>query len=168
MRPLIVMARRQPARSRRPARPAATASTPRPARQPATVAIAPPRPDVVVDFNLRNGLLFVSVQNIGAASAYQVVTRFDQTFRGLGGRKDLTELALFRSLLFLPPGKRIRQLVDAADAYFQRHEPTRLTATITYADRDGRRYTDVIPHELEVYRDLAEPLSASGPERHRS
>ncbi len=127
-----------------------------------------PRPDVIVDFSLRHGLLFVSVQNIGAASAYQIVTRFDHPFRGLGGRKDLDRLALFRSLLFLPPGKRIRQLVDSADAYFQREEPTRLTATVTYADRDGRRYTDVIPHDLEVYRDLAEPLPAAIASRRRS
>ena len=162
------MARRQPARSPRPARSTTPTPAARAARQPPAVATAPPRPDVVVDFNLRNGLLFVTVHNIGAASAYQVVTRFDRTFRGLGGRKDLTALALFRSLLFLPPGKRIRQLVDTADAYFQRHEPTRLTATITYADRDGRRYTDVIPHDLEVYRDLAEPLPADTVQKRRS
>jgi hypothetical protein len=161
------MARSQPARSRRSARAAAPAPATRATRQPLPPA-AGPRPDVLVDFTLRNGLLFVTVQNIGGASAYQVVTRFDHPFRGLGGRRDLTELAVFRSLLFLPPGKRIRQLVDAADAYFQRREPTRLTATITYADRDGRRYTDVIPHDLEVYRDLAEALPADIAQRRRS
>lgn len=123
---------------------------------------------MVVDFSLRHGLLFVTIQNIGAASAYEVVTRFDHPFRGLGGRRNLTELALFRSLLFLPPGKRIRHLVDAADAYFQRGEPTRLTATISYADRNGRRYSDVIPHDLEVYRDLAEPLRPERPPQDRS
>ena len=87
------MARRQPARPRRAARAAAPAPVTRAARQPPAVATGP-RPDVLVDFNLRNGLLFVTVQNIGAGSAYQVVTRFDHPFRGLGGRKDLTELAL--------------------------------------------------------------------------
>ena len=161
------MARGQATRSHRSTRPAApTAATPAP-REPSPVDVGP-RPDVIVDFSLRHGLLFVTVHNIGAASAYQVVTRFDHPFRGLGGRKHIDGLALFRSLLFLPPGKRIRQLVDSADAYFQREEPTRLTATITYADREGRRYTDVIPHDLEVYRDLAEPLSADIAGRRRS
>ena len=161
------MARRPQARSRRSARAAAPAAATRVTPQPPAVQ-AGPRPDVVIDFSLRHGLLFVTIQNIGAASAYQVVTSFDHAFRGLGGRRDLTALALFRSLLFLPPGKRIRQLVDAAEAYFQRREPTRLTATVTYADRDGRRYSDVIPHDLEVYRDLAEPLPADLAPRRRS
>jgi hypothetical protein len=102
--------------------------------------------------------LFVILQNIGAASAYDVATRFDRPFRGLGGRKDVSALALFRSAPFLPPRKRIAQLVDALDAYFLRDEPTRLTATITYADREGRRYKETIPHDLEIYRDLTEAL----------
>ena len=149
------MARRSPRSTRSPEGPA-------PRRRP--TAAAPPevtpaptaRPDVIVDFSVDRGLLFVLVHNIGQASAYHVVTRFDRPFHGLAGQKDIAGLALFRSLLFLPPGKQITQLVDHVDAYFQREEPTRLTATITYADRAGRRYSEVIPHDLDIYRDLAQ------------
>ena len=136
--------------------------SPAPKRRAATSAASPGppaptvRPDVIVDFSVDRGLLFVLVHNIGAASAYRVVTRFDQTFHGLGGRKDLSRLALFKSLQFLPPGKQISQLVDHLDAYFQREEPTQLTATLTYSDRDGRRYKEVVPHDLSIYRDLAQ------------
>jgi hypothetical protein len=152
------MARRTASPARRPTgRPAprrrATASA---AEAPAAAPAL--RPDVIVDFSVDRGLLFVLVHNIGGAAAYQVVTRFDQPFHGLGGRKDLSRLALFKSLLFLPPGKQISQLVDHLDAYFHRDEPTLLTATLTYADRDGRRYKDVVPHDLSIYRDLVEPL----------
>ena len=150
------MARRSTSAPRRPSRPA-------PARRPGPVAapanLPAVRPDVIVDFLVDRGLLFVALHNIGGASAYEVVTRFDRPFHGLGGRKDLSRLALFRSLLFLPPGKQISQLVDHLDAYFQRDEPTRLTATITYVDRNGVRYKEVVPHNLEIYRDRAEPLS---------
>jgi hypothetical protein len=132
------------------------AANPTPGDGVATTPAPSARPDVIIDFSVDRGLLFVTLRNIGAASAFDVVTRFDRAFRGLGGEKDLSALALFRSLLFLPPGKQLTQLVDAADAYFARDEPTRLTATITYADRDGRRYSDVIPHDLTVYRDLAQ------------
>lgn len=128
-----------------------------------TTVVPPVRPDVFVDFSVHRGLLFVSVRNIGAASAYDVRTMFDQPFRGLGGRTDCSALALFHALRFLPPGKRIRHLVDTAGAYFQRKEPLHLTATLTYADREGRQFTDVIPHNLEVYRDLAAPLYADTP-----
>ena len=152
------MARRTPAATTRPTRRTAR-STRTSANTAAPAAADQPtptiRPDVIVDFSVDRGLLVVSLQNIGGASAYRIVTRFDRAFHGLGGNKDLSTLALFRSLLFLPPGKRISQLVDHADAYFQREEPTRLTATITYTDRDGRRYSEVIPHDLDIYRDLA-------------
>lgn len=116
------------------------------------------RPDVYVDFSLADGLLVVTLANIGDASAYDVAVRFDSPFHGLGGKTDIGAIALFHSLLFLPPAKRITQLVDHADAYFRRGEPLRLTATVGYADRDGRRFEERIAHDLAVYRDLVEPL----------
>jgi hypothetical protein len=127
---------------------------------PDTSAAAPTanRPDVYVDFTVERGLLFVVLRNIGAVSAYDVVTRFDRPFRGLGGRKDISRIALFQSLLFMPPGKQFTQLVDHLDAYFRRDEPTRMTISMTYADREGRRYAEVVPHDLDIYRDLDEIL----------
>jgi len=149
------MARRTPAATARPARRPATAAphTPDP---PAPLPAV--RPDVIVDFSVERGLLFVVLRNIGAASAYAVVTRFDQPFHGLGGTKDISTLALFRSLAFMPPGKQFTQLVDPVAAYFQRDEPARLTATLTYKDREGHRYSEEVPHDLAIYRDLAEAV----------
>lgn len=123
--------------------------------------VAAVRPDVIVDFTVERGLLFIVLRNIGAASAYKVVTRFDQPFWGLGGTRDLSALALFRALPFIPPGKQFTQLVDPLAVYLQRGEPTRLIATITYTDRDGHGYSEIVPHDLEVYRDLAEAVPRS-------
>ena len=58
----------------------------------------------------------------------------------------------------MPPGKQFTQLVDHIDAYFRRNEPTRMTVSMTYADREGRRYAEVVPHDLDIYRDLDETL----------
>jgi hypothetical protein len=124
-------------------------------RPPATPAV---RPDVIVDFSVDHGLLIVALHNIGALSAYDVTTTFDHPFHGLGGRQEISALPLFRAVPFMPPGKRIGQLVDTAHAYFQRDEPTRLVATISYADRDGHRYSEAVPHDLTVYRDLTDVL----------
>jgi hypothetical protein len=114
------------------------------------------RPEVIVDFTCRDGLLFVVLRNIGARSAYRVTTRFDKPFRGLGGRKRITELRLFRRLPFMPPGKEFIQLVDPLAAYLRRREPSRLTATVLYRDREGRKFGDVITHDIRVYQDLGE------------
>ena len=112
------------------------------------------RPEVIVDFQADQALLFVVLKNIGTRSAYRVITNFDQPFRGLGGKKCISTLQLFRYLLFIPPGKEFVQLVDPLGAYFTRREPSRLTATIAYEDREGQKFKDVISHDLRIYRDL--------------
>jgi hypothetical protein len=135
----------------RPPRPKNRSTT-----EPAATATIDRRPEVIVDFHVERGLLFVMLKNIGSSSAYRVVTRFDQPFRGLGGQKDITAMALFRAVGFLPPGKQFLQLVDPVSAYFSRREPLRLQATVTYSDRDGRQFEDVMPHDLQVYQDLGD------------
>jgi hypothetical protein len=112
------------------------------------------RPEVILDFTAEQGLLYVVLRNIGARSAYRVTVRFDHPFHGLGGTKCVSDLQLFRALQFLPPGKEFRQLVDPVADYFKRREPKRLTATLSYGDREGSRFQDVITHDLRIYRDL--------------
>jgi hypothetical protein len=114
------------------------------------------RPEVIVDFALDEGLLFVVLRNIGERSAYRVETRFDPAFNGLGGEKCISRLALFKRVEFMAPGKQFVQHVDRLDAYFRRKEPARLMATVTYRDREGQRFEDVIPHDLRIFRDLGE------------
>ena len=65
-------------------------------------------------------------------------------------------MALFRRVGFMPPDKQFLQLVDPVSMYFSRREPSTITATVSYADRSGRRYRDVMSHDLEVYRDLGD------------
>lgn len=115
----------------------------------------PEDPEVIVDFEFEDGLLFVAVRNIGARPAYGISTRFDKTFRGLQGAREIPSLRLFRNIEFLAPGRAIRSLVDSSAAYFARREPTRLTATVTYRTADGQRHEHAIKHDLAVYRELA-------------
>jgi hypothetical protein len=112
------------------------------------------RPDVVVDFEFADGLLFVVVANPSSHAALGVRITFEPAFRGLGGEREMTRLALFRRLDFLAPGKRIVALVDSSAAYFARKEPTKVTATVAFRDVDGGRHRREIPHDLSVYRDL--------------
>jgi hypothetical protein len=112
-------------------------------------------PAVIVDFEWERGLLFLVVRNIGTRVALRVSCRFDQRFHGLGGTREMTALALLRNIEFLAPGREIRTLLDTSAAYFDRNEPTRLTARITYSTADGARHESTIAHDLSIYRDLA-------------
>lgn len=119
----------------------------------------PPRPagepEVIVDFIFEQGLLHVSVANIGATAAHKIRVKFDQPFRGLGGTREISKLRLFRNLEFLPPGKQISSLIDTAPAFFERREPLKLAATISFLDRFGTRYERLVNHDLSVYTDIS-------------
>ncbi len=112
------------------------------------------RPDVILDFTCDQGMLFISLKNIGARSAYRVATKFDQPLHGLQGRKCISDLQLFRRVDFIPPGKEFIQFMDPVATWFTKRRSAKVGVTITYADREGRRYSERITHDLRVYRDL--------------
>jgi hypothetical protein len=115
----------------------------------------PRRPDVIVDVLFEDGLLFLSVSNIGDQPALRVACAFDRELRGLGGTTNVAELPLFRNIEFLAPGREIRTLLDSSAAYFARDEPTKLAVEIAYDDPTGESHKTTIHHDLAIYRELA-------------
>jgi hypothetical protein len=115
---------------------------------------AAPRPEIVVDFAVEDGLLSVSLKNVGGSSAYRVRTSFDKPFQGLGGAKCITAMRMFREVPFMPPGKEFCQYVDLLVSYVRRKEPLRIKASISYLDRDGNHYRETIAHDLRIYLEL--------------
>ena len=114
-----------------------------------------PRPEVILDIDFVDGLLFVSLRNIGARPAYAVKTSLSPPFKGLGGSQEFNGLAIFEGIEFFAPAKEIRFLLDSASAYFARREPVAITAQLTYRDDQGTEFQAVIKHNLEIYRSLA-------------
>lgn len=112
------------------------------------------RPEVIVEFLFDRGMLFISVNNIGERAAVNVSVKFDQKFSGLGGSKEISKLALFRSLQFLGPHREIVTLLDSSASYFRRQQPVNISARISYQDADSRQYEEIIRHNLEVFREL--------------
>lgn len=113
------------------------------------------RPDVLLDVVFEDGLLFLAVSNIGDAPALAVSFAFEPRLSGLGGTKDVSELALFRHIEFLAPAREIRTLLDSSAAYFGRGESTKFAVKCAYRDGSGRPFEATIHHDLAIYRDLA-------------
>ncbi len=113
------------------------------------------RSDVIVDVEFDRGLLFLVVRNIGDRPAFEVSTTFNRKLVGLGGRRDVAELPMFRNISFLAPHKEIRTLLDSTASWFARRRATRITARVTYRDDDGVEHRGTMTHDLEIYRDLA-------------
>jgi len=114
-----------------------------------------PRPDVIVDFVFEDGMLFVSVQNIGSQPALQVHVEFEPPFKGLGGTASIPDLPLFHNIEFLAPSRSVRTLLDSSAAYFARKEPEQITATASYGDRSGQKFSSTMRHDLSIYREIA-------------
>jgi hypothetical protein len=113
-------------------------------------------PEVIVDFSVDEGLLSVHLKNIGCRSAYRIATKFDKPFYGLGGRKCISEMRLFRRLDFMAPGKEFSLFVDTLPNYARAKQPLRLKATVSYRDREGHRFEDTMVHDLRTYLELGQ------------
>jgi hypothetical protein len=120
-------------------------------------------PEVIVDFIFEQGLLHVSVKNIGKRPAYKVSVQFDKPFAGVGGRKQISELPMFKCVEFLPPQKEIRTFIDTSSSYFGRKEPMFISTTIRYQNSIGQKYSDMTDHSLEIYRDVGYIKENDGP-----
>jgi hypothetical protein len=117
----------------------------------------PGRPEVIVDVVFEDGLLYLSVANIGDRPALDVKTTFNRKLMGLGGTKDIAALPLFANIPFLAPRKEIKTLLDTAPSWFARARSNALTARVAYTDPEKKPYKGTMTHDLEIYRELAHP-----------
>ncbi|HEY2918717.1 MAG TPA: hypothetical protein VGK77_06960 [Candidatus Binatia bacterium] len=125
-----------------------------PAKVAETVEDNRGRPEVIIEFLFDRGFFHICVRNIGDRPAVGISTRFNKKITGLGGRKEISTLPLFRNIEFLGPGREIVMLLDASDSYFSRKQPTKISVQITYSDSEKTKYEATINHDLEIYREL--------------
>ncbi len=111
-------------------------------------------PDVILDFVFENGLFHIALINIGDAPAYKTSVTFNRELKGLGGKKIVSTMALFQNVEFMPPGKKIATLLDTASSYFKQQLPTDIIATVKFFDRTGKPCSNIIKHNLNIYRDI--------------
>lgn len=109
---------------------------------------------MIVDFIFEEGLFYIAIKNIGEQPALRVSVRFEPQFSGVGGQVEVSALPLFENIEFLAPCKSIRTFLDVSAAYFDRGEPTKISAHIFYYDREDKQYQDTIHHDLTIYQDI--------------
>lgn len=109
-------------------------------------------PEVVLDLEQRDGVFLLVLANTGAATAYRPQVEFDDRLTGLAGTLAVSGLPIWTGLAMLRPGTQVEVVLD--HAAHRRAEPRRFTATVTYADRQGRQYDQRFEHDLGTYDDL--------------
>lgn len=124
-------------------------------RNPQENVLEEDRPEVIVDFEYENGLLFIVIENIGPDSAYDVSEKFDKSISSLQKSK-ISSLKIFKSLRFLPPRKKIRIFVDSYQSYIYNKQPLLIKVDIQFKNKMGKRFKNSILHDLSIYKDLME------------
>lgn len=124
-------------------------------RNPQEDVLEEDRPEVIVDFEYENGLLFIVIENIGPDSAYDVSEKFDKSISSLQ-KSRISSLKIFKSLRFLPPRKKIRIFVDSYQSYIYNKQPLLIKVDIQFKNKMGKRFKNSILHDLSIYKDLME------------
>ena len=113
-------------------------------------------PDVIVDFEYDNGLLSIIIENIGNDPAYDTTIRFNKKIWGMQKTRDISSLDLFQSLRFLPPGKKIKTLIDSFQYYLAYKQPMNIDTHISFRNKTKQSFQNLIHHDLSVYKDIVE------------
>jgi len=124
--------------------------------------VSDPDPYVIVDFVFDRGLLSISIKNIASRPAFGVRVEFSHKLMGVEGTVEVSALALFRALEFLPGGKEISTFLDSSASYFRSKQPVDITTRISYQDARGRKFANTIRHNLEIYREIGYGVRAGG------
>lgn len=119
------------------------------------------RPYVLAYFNpANNGALYFVIENFGNAPALDILVKFDPSPVNFAGQP-LNELSLFQTpISFLPPGKSMHQLIDAANKLLAEGKPTKYKISFVYVSIYGQKYSDSIEIDLSYYRDSTLPFKS--------
>jgi hypothetical protein len=112
------------------------------------------RPYVVFDLQPRLGIVWLVLRNIGATAAHSVrVAVVPQLETEINGER--VQSALTRdSISFLPPGRVLEDILDEGGVVLQRYPHPVFSGELTYADGDGRTYTEPFTIDLTLELDM--------------
>lgn len=116
--------------------------------------IESPEPEVILDFEYDDGLLYIIIENIGPSSAYKVSIKFDKGITGMEGQREISAMRIFECIEFLSPHKKIRIFVDTFASYLLRKQPLIIGATVIYSNKNNREFQNLINHDLSIYQDF--------------
>ena len=118
------------------------------------VAASGKTPDVIVDFEYSEDVLFIVIENIGDDSAFDVQTKFSKKILGMQKTKDISSLKIFKLLRFLPPAKKIKIPVDLFQFYLLGKQPLQISVSVFFRNKIKQKFQNSINHDLSIYRDI--------------
>lgn len=114
------------------------------------------RPIVVIDYEFRNGLFYLFIENIGQTSALNVNVKSPEPIYCLNKEnKDIRDILFKEEIKTFPPRKRIETLVDSDVGIFSKEKYIlKQNVSIEYGDIYGNKYSDDVVLNLSLYENL--------------
>ena len=109
---------------------------------------------VIVDFEIDASVLFILIKNPGNHALLNLKIKPVSAIPGLGGKRDLSKLNVFKEISYMAPFKEIRIFVDSYDSFFRNLKDTKIEFNITYQDEAEKSYRKKITHDLKIYADM--------------
>jgi hypothetical protein len=109
---------------------------------------------VIVDFEIDASTVCMLIKNSGNNALLNLKIKPSSPIPGLGGKRDLSELNVFKEISYMAPLKEIRIFVDSYDSFFRNLKSTKIEFNITYGDESEKSYRKKITHDLKIYTDL--------------
>jgi hypothetical protein len=109
---------------------------------------------VIVDFEIDAEAVFLIIKNLGAVPALNLEIKPSASIWGLEGKKDLSQLTIFKEITYLAPLKEIKIFVDSYESFFTHLKDTSIRFKIYYKNERGKSFKLKIHHDLRIYTDL--------------
>lgn len=118
------------------------------------------RPFVIMDFEVEENWIYLSISNLGRTLAREVAFEISPPFKTGRGRTFENLKMLQEGIATLPPGKTIRTFFDSSIERKNQGLPDVYAVTVRYTDghpkpRRRRRYEDHFDLDLEIYRNVS-------------
>ena len=120
------------------------------------------RPYVLADFDSESsGVVTFVIQNLGNSPAKNVSIEIEPPPVDFRGRQ-LNEISLLaKPIGFLPPGRTLRQVIDASFRFLEAGKPRKFKITTKYASAFGETFKEVVDHDLEYLVDSTLPKKSA-------
>jgi hypothetical protein len=109
---------------------------------------------VIVDFEIDAEAVFLIIKNLGARPALNLKIQPSSAILGLEGKKDISQLTIFKKISYLAPLKEIKIFVDSYESFFTHLKDPSMFFKISYKNEKQKSFKMKIHHDLRIYADL--------------
>lgn len=118
-------------------------------------------PNVIVDFEIENEIVYLRILNHSDAEAIDILLRPNKIIYGIDKKQRINNLNIFQGIRYLAPRKEIRIVINQIDHFFLLNTKPFYRFTISFKNSFGKKNKKTTYHDLNIYRDLPRIINSN-------